>query len=114
MYKGFKETDDVITYFWNVLESFSEDKKTLFLKFAWGRTRLPRNKKEFEKQFPNHFTISQLYEDQNYQAIQSPDNYLPKAHTCYFQIDLPNYASEIILRDKLELAMLNCNTMDIL
>ena len=104
----------MILSFWKVLESFSEDEKILFLKFAWGRTRLPRNKKEFEKQYPNHFTISKLLEDQNYSAIQMPDNYLPKAHTCYFQLDLPHYSSEEILKSKLLLAIQNCATMDIL
>ena len=40
-YEQYKETDPTICYFWNVIEKFSDEEKELYLKFVWGRSRLP-------------------------------------------------------------------------
>ena len=40
-YEQYKETDPTIRYFWNVIENFSDEEKELYLKFVWGRSRLP-------------------------------------------------------------------------
>jgi len=38
---GLKETDTIVLHFWEVLASFSAEDQTLFLRFVWGRSRLP-------------------------------------------------------------------------
>ena len=38
-------------------------------------------------------------------AQQNPDTALPKADTCFFNIELPNYSSKNILKQKLLLAI---------
>lgn len=40
-YENFKQSDPAIKHFWNVLQSFSDEEKELYLKFVWGRSRLP-------------------------------------------------------------------------
>ena len=40
------------------------------------------------------------------------DKYLPIGHTCFFSIDLPNYSTIDILREKLIYALDNCLTID--
>lgn len=52
---GVKESDPHIRFFWAVLESFSEEERRQFLRFAWGRERLPQEKDFLEdmKIFPN-------------------------------------------------------------
>jgi hypothetical protein len=40
-YECCNEDSKVIKWFWNVLGNMEEEDKTLYLKFAWGRSRLP-------------------------------------------------------------------------
>ena len=40
-YENFEESDPAIEHFWNVIQSFSDEEKELYLKFVWGRSRLP-------------------------------------------------------------------------
>lgn len=42
---GFQESNIIVRHFWEVLESFTAEHQTLFLRFVWGRSRLPA---EFE------------------------------------------------------------------
>lgn len=39
--EGFTEQSPAIQFFWNVLNSFSDEERELYLKFVWGRSRLP-------------------------------------------------------------------------
>jgi hypothetical protein len=45
-------------------------------------------------------------------AVLKPDQYLPKAHTCFFSINLPRYSGKQIMREKLLYAISNCTEMD--
>lgn len=46
-YKGVEPTSLLIQWFWEVMESFSNTERSLFLRFVWGRTRLPRTIADF-------------------------------------------------------------------
>ena len=46
-YKGVEPTAPLIQWFWEVMESFSNTERSLFLRFVWGRTRLPRTIADF-------------------------------------------------------------------
>ena len=46
-YKGVEPTSPLIQWFWEVMESFSNTERSLFLRFVWGRTRLPRTIADF-------------------------------------------------------------------
>ena len=63
--KDCKETDSFILHFWKVLESFNEVERSKYLKFVWGRARLPPN------------TESRHEID----AIQYRKGAMPKSHT---------------------------------
>lgn len=39
-YQGYKASDPEITYFWNVLKSFSKQEKALFLQFVTGTSKV--------------------------------------------------------------------------
>ncbi|RYE98630.1 MAG: hypothetical protein EOO41_02145, partial [Methanobacteriota archaeon] len=41
----------LVTSFWRVLKSFSPAQRRLFLRFTWGRTRLPANAADFQQKF---------------------------------------------------------------
>ena len=38
---GYKGDEPVIQYFWNVLTKFTNEERELYLRFVWGRSRLP-------------------------------------------------------------------------
>lgn len=46
-YKGVEPSAPLIQWFWEVMESFSNTERSLFLRFVWGRTRLPRTIADF-------------------------------------------------------------------
>ena len=81
---GCKAEDRVVKYFWSVLESFTEAERVLYLRFVWGRSRLPLAKSAFDK--PHK--VSYMAKD-----ASVADNFLPVGHTCFFSIDIPKYSS---------------------
>jgi alpha-tubulin suppressor-like RCC1 family protein len=79
--------DEYIVFFWETLEEFSDLEKSAFLRFVWARPTLPPKGIDF----PQKFKIqSAAGED----SSLKPDQYLPKAHTCFFSINLPKYSSK--------------------
>lgn len=99
-YNGCSATDNIIKMFWNVLESFSEEEKQKYLKFVWGRQRLPSD-------------VTNLYRKHTITfESHRGDAYLPVAHTCFFTIDLPNYSSEEVMKKKITIAMEFCGEID--
>ena len=46
-YKGTTEDSDLVRWFWAAMEEFSQQERSLFLRFVWGRTRLPRTLADF-------------------------------------------------------------------
>ncbi|XP_052100156.1 probable E3 ubiquitin-protein ligase HERC1 isoform X2 [Mytilus californianus] len=98
-YRGIDEKLDVITWFWEVLESFSNDERIQFLRFVSGRTRLPANPADISQRF------------QIMMSDRGPEG-LPTAQTCFFQLKLPIYSSKEMLAEKLRYAIINCRSID--
>ena len=46
-YDGYTKNDTVIKYFWKMLEEFSTEERAMYLRFVWGRSRLPLTSKDF-------------------------------------------------------------------
>ena len=87
IYDSYEPNSKLIQDFWKVLESFTEEERSLYLKFVSGRSRLP------DARSINFFHKIQKLNKRN------PDDYMPVSTTCYFTISLPNYSSYEILRD---------------
>ncbi|KAJ0392770.1 hypothetical protein P43SY_009330 [Pythium insidiosum] len=100
---GCQASDPHIAFFWDVLSEFSDEQKSSFLRFVWGRSRLPTHAADFTQDFK----ISGLP-----RAAGRPDAYLPIAHTCFFSIDLPSYSSRDVMREKLLYAITHCQSID--
>ncbi|KAG6961946.1 hypothetical protein JG687_00007428 [Phytophthora cactorum] len=96
-------TDPHIAYFWDVLAEFTDEQKSSFLRFVWGRSRLPTHAADFTQDFK----ISGLPK-----AAGRADMYLPIAHTCFFSIDLPAYSCREVMHDKLVYAITHCQSID--
>ena len=98
-YRGCDEETQVIVWFWNILESFEDEQKILFLRFVSGRSRLPANVNEMSQRFIIYFANDKT-------------DALPTAQTCFFQIRLPGYSSQEVMKNKLLYAIKNCQTID--
>lgn len=98
-------TDAHIQSFWRVLRTFDDRDRSQFLRFVWARSRLPSKAVDFHQKFKIHSPTGEG-------AREDPDQYLPKAHTCFFSINLPRYSSDEIMAKKLSYTMHNCIEMD--
>lgn len=72
-YQGCSLHDPHIKFFWNVLNGFSQLERAQFLRFSWGRSRLPAGAKFSEKM--------------KLQNSDADTTHLPVAHTCFFSIE---------------------------
>ncbi|CAF0926116.1 unnamed protein product [Rotaria sordida] len=98
------ENQPHIQRFWKVLsELFDEDQKKLFLIFVCGRSILPSKDEEFTSKFnicPYYITNEEV------------DKVLPRSHTCFFAIDLPEYSTTEIMYERLSYAITHCSSID--
>ena len=86
------------------MTSFDDDQRGAYLKFVWGRSRLPLNLKNYDT---NNYGCHRIdvRKDMNKKGF-------PQAHTCFFSIDLPEYPTEKIMREKLLTAITMCGEID--
>ncbi|XP_037554244.1 E3 ubiquitin-protein ligase HERC2 [Nematolebias whitei] len=102
-YKGVEPTASLIQWFWEVMESFSNTERSLFLRFVWGRTRLPRTIADFRGR---DFVVQVL------DKYIPPDHFLPESYTCFFLLKLPRYSCKQVLEEKLKYAIHFCKSID--
>ena len=100
-YEGCGLSDQHIQYFWEVLKEFSQLERSLYLKFVWGRSRLPSGKEW------RHMKVTR------YNPSGPVNNYLPVSHTCFFTLDLPAYTTKEAMRQKLLYAVTHCTAIDL-
>lgn len=85
-YKGVDATSPLAQWFWEVMEEFSNQERSLFLRFVWGRTRLPRTIADFRGR---DFVLQVL--DKYHPA----DHFLPESYTCFFLLKMPRYSCKV-------------------
>jgi len=103
-YNGCSPSDRHIQYFWQIMRNrFDEFEKAKFLKFVWGRARLPVRAADFQ----THFTINQLAA-----SARNPDAFMPIGHTCFFSVDMPAYTNLDIMHKRLLYAITHCEAID--
>uniref|UniRef100_A0A1D1YQV7 E3 ubiquitin-protein ligase n=1 Tax=Anthurium amnicola TaxID=1678845 RepID=A0A1D1YQV7_9ARAE len=96
-YRGYTESDEVIVWFWKCIRSWDSEKKSRLLQFTTGTSRIPVNGfKDLQgSDGPRRFTIEKA----------GDVSQLPKSHTCFNRIDLPQYKTYEALVSKLTLAV---------
>jgi other hect domain ubiquitin protein ligase E3 len=97
-----------VQWFWEVLknEMTQEDLKKL-IKFCWAQERLPSNDEEFDRR-QVRFLIKPQVGSSRY-----GDQALPKADTCFFNLELPFYSSKELLKAKILLAInMDCDSLN--
>ncbi|XP_050428032.1 E3 ubiquitin-protein ligase HERC2 [Adelges cooleyi] len=102
-YKGVEASDKLVQWFWEILTEFSTHERSLFLRFVWGRTRLPRTIEDFRgRDFVLHVI----------DRYSPPDNFLPESYTCFFLLKIPRYSNKDIMNEKLKYAIHFCKSID--
>ncbi|KAJ7132750.1 hypothetical protein C8R43DRAFT_929975 [Mycena crocata] len=98
-YNGYTSSDPNIVWWWRALKSFNRDERAKVLSFATGTSKVPLGGFTDLQgvQGVQRFSIHRAYGD---------SNRLPQAHTCFNQIDLPQYSSYDMLRQQLLLAII--------
>ena len=86
-------------HLWKALGELSREERQLFVRFAWGRSRLPLGGSY-------RFRL-------NEHNVDDPDAHLPTAGTCFFQVTIPKYTNYASLKAKLLYAIYNCRDMDL-
>eukprot|EP00415_Alexandrium_ostenfeldii_P001125 UN1125 len=100
VYEGYDREHVIVQRFWESMGSFTQDDLRSFLHFVWGRSRLPP---EASDKWGAGFKISRA----------SRTDMLPLAHTCFFQLELPEYDTLEIMKERLLFAINNCISMAI-
>jgi len=100
---GVSPTQRHVRHFWSALRRFSAEQRSLFLRFVWGRSRLPISAAEWGDM---RFTL-------HTKQTARPDSHYPVAHTCFFSLELPVYTSAAICHDRLLYAITHCQAIDI-
>ncbi|OVA01819.1 Ubiquitin-associated domain/translation elongation factor EF-Ts [Macleaya cordata] len=101
-YSGYSAASPVIQWFWEVAQGFSKEDKARLLQFVTGTSKVPL------EGFSALQGISGSQRFQIHKAYGSPDH-LPSAHTCFNQLDLPEYPSKQHLEERLLLAIHEAN-----
>ncbi|GLJ53784.1 hypothetical protein SUGI_1147870 [Cryptomeria japonica] len=101
-YAGYSAASPVIQWFWEAVQSFNKEDRARLIQFVTGTSKVPL------EGFKALQGISGLQRFQIHKAYGSPDR-LPSAHTCFNQLDLPEYPSREQLEERLLLAIHEAN-----
>ena len=93
-YTGFTVGSKQIQWFWDVVREMNKEDLARLLMFCTGTSKVPLDGFGALQgmQGPQRFQIHRQHAD---------DSKLPSAHTCFNQLDLHEYSSKQILRDRL-------------
>uniref|UniRef100_A0A0N5AR03 HECT-type E3 ubiquitin transferase n=1 Tax=Syphacia muris TaxID=451379 RepID=A0A0N5AR03_9BILA len=100
-YKTYTKTSPQIQWFWKALRSFDQADRAKFLQFVTGTSKVPL------QGFSALEGMNGVQKFSIHMDSRSPDR-LPTAHTCFNQLDLPQYESYEKLRHMLLLAVREC------
>ena len=101
---GIDANEAYILNFWKVLFNMSDGEKSKFINFVYAKKRLPASISGFIMPFKILKPLPYMKE--------APDNFLPHAKTCFFELAIPKYTSIDICREKILYAINNCITME--
>ncbi|XP_018117468.1 E3 ubiquitin-protein ligase HACE1 isoform X1 [Xenopus laevis] len=99
---GYERDDQVIQWFWEVVQELTQEERVLLLQFVTGSSRVPHGGFAYIMGGSGlqNFTIA---------AVAYTANLLPTSSTCINMLKLPEYPSKEILKDRL-LVALHCGS----
>ena len=103
-YSSCSADNEYVKRFWRAFEEFTNEERSMFLKFVWGRARLPPADRLKEMPFKLVLLDDNRFTDHN--------SHFPEAHTCFFQFDLPRYTTDEACKSKILYAIEACGEID--
>ncbi|XP_069830876.1 E3 ubiquitin-protein ligase HACE1 isoform X3 [Dendropsophus ebraccatus] len=99
---GYEKDDQVIKWFWEIVQELTQEERVLLLQFVTGSSRVPHGGFAYIMGGSGlqNFTIA---------AVAYTPNLLPTSSTCINMLKLPEYPSKEILKDRL-LVALHCGS----
>ncbi|XP_073123872.1 E3 ubiquitin-protein ligase UPL1-like isoform X2 [Henckelia pumila] len=97
-YTGYTMASNVVQWFWKVVQGFNKEDMASLLQFVTGTSKVPL------EGFKALQGISGPQRFQIHKAYGAPER-LPSAHTCFNQLDLPEYSSKEQLQERMLLAI---------
>ncbi|PSR95563.1 E3 ubiquitin-protein like [Actinidia chinensis var. chinensis] len=97
-YTGYTAASGVVQWFWDVVKAFNKEDMARLIQFVTGTSKVPL------EGFKALQGISGSQRFQIHKAYGAPER-LPSAHTCFNQLDLPEYTSKEQLQERLLLAI---------
>ncbi|KAK7303378.1 hypothetical protein RJT34_14282 [Clitoria ternatea] len=88
-YNGYKETDHLISWFWEIVGKMSANERKVLLFFWTSVKYLPV---EGFRGLASRLYICRIME---------PEDRLPSSHTCFYQLCFPPYSSKSVMQDRL-------------
>ncbi|KAF9353291.1 hypothetical protein BGX26_008924 [Mortierella sp. AD094] len=102
-YQNYTQASPQIQNFWRAVRSFDQTERAKLLQFVTGTSKVPLGG------FSQLQGISGIQKFQIHKDFSSTKR-LPSAHTCFNQLDLPEYESYEELRQQLLVAISECST----
>eukprot|EP00850_Spirogloea_muscicola_P012629 SM000082S22871 [mRNA] locus=s82:404008:421363:+ [translate_table: standard] len=101
-YTGYTSASQVVQWFWETVRSFGKEDCARLLQFITGTSKVPLEGFKALQGIsgPQHFQIHKAY---------GAPKRLPSAHTCFNQLDLPEYTSKEQMEERLLLAIHEAN-----
>jgi ubiquitin-protein ligase E3 A len=94
LYVGYTAASNAIRWFWNIVDDMDADNHCRVLLFATASHRAPLG--GFANLTTGNFTI---------EKVDGTDDRYPCAHTCFNKLDMPEYSSRAIMKDRLTTAI---------
>jgi len=88
-------------WFWEMFEGFTQDERKSYLKYVWGRSKIPTDCSNLR--YRHRVDICDGHMEKNG---------FPIAHTCFFSVDVPGYDSLEVMSEKFKYAMEACGEID--
>lgn len=95
---GQSECSPQIRWLWATLNEFSQEERAAFLQFVTGSSKIPL---DGFKALLGHKGVQKM---SIYKCYKN-NNSLPTSHTCFNQLDLPEYSSQQQLKEKIKCAI---------
>lgn len=109
IYKNYSKSSAVILWLWEVLEELKNSERAEFIQFITASSKVPIEGFKGLRGSNGQVQKVEIIK----LTTDSPDKRLPQAHTCFFQLDLPEYSSKEVLREKLLIAIQEGKTFNI-
>jgi len=91
---------EIVSRFWRVFEAWTHEERSLYLKFVWGRNRLPVDLSKLDRKHEVRLMTGMS------------ETGFPQSHTCFFQLDIPYYRDDEMCSKRLISASQLCGSVD--